>query len=834
MAEITAEYIVNHIDEAIENKYIKVFAQPVVRTLTQKVCGFEALSRWDDPIYGLISPGIFIPALEQGNLIHKLDTYVVRELCNYYKKRMVDNMPIIPASFNLSRQDFDNCDICNSIESSVVSSRVPRELIHVEITESLIGSDQEYMKEKIDDLHRMGYEVWMDDFGSEYSSLNVLKDFDFDVLKIDIKFVKGSFNDKTKKIIRSIVDMAKHIGVFSLAEGVETKEQFEFFREIGCDKIQGFYFGKPVIIDELYEYISRQNLQIEAISDRKYMEMIDRINLIGSEGFDKLSDQKKNVVSYENARPLAIVEIENGIRNILYYNTAFLEELHSIGIETTMQLHEILLNADTAVGKQVVAALSMAKYSGKTERFDFIRNNYLCTCRFIKIAENPRSEAYLCEFRNLANDTEYEKIEKLNNMSRVIYNLYERVDIIDIPGNTWTNIYSNTATSTGYTPENLENAVHKYVTNDIHPAERESFLEFYDLSTMMERIHNAPSNIITSPVRLKLNTGNEYAWMLLIITYCGLDRSKLLSCLRPMSPEEIIRIVKTHKRYHNDDDIRVNLWDAIFYNSEIGMFYKDKDRRFLDVNNAFLDYYSFESKDAVLGKTDEEVGWHIDTLSSMGDELEVIKRGIQTVFEPIDCIKNGEIHHILASKMPVYVDGKIEGLLGYFMDTENMTASIRKNDAVHDKLTGVMNTTGFMNACVVYQDSYITEKQDFAFIYFDIRHYKNINKMYGIDMGNRLLKGVADIISGIVSNTGIVARIGGDHFIVVVAATDRNKILEMGEKIHKELNNVHYIDGEKISIFVDYSYAFYSDFHNMEQMQASVRTRIQEKKDSER
>ena len=132
-----------------------------------------------------------------------------------------------------------------------------------------------------------------------------------------------------------------------------------------------------------------------------------------------------------------------------------------------MQLHEKLLEADTAVGKRVVATLSMAKYSGKTERFDFIRNNYLCTCRFIKIAENAKSEAYLCEFRNLANDTGYEKLEKLNKMSRVIYNLYERVDIIDIPGNSWTNIYSNTATNIGYTPENLENAVHKYALNDI-------------------------------------------------------------------------------------------------------------------------------------------------------------------------------------------------------------------------------------------------------------------------------------------------------------------------------------------------------------------------------
>lgn len=834
MAEITAEYIVNHIDEAIENKYIKVFAQPVVRTLTQKVCGFEALSRWDDPVYGLISPGIFIPALEKVDMVYKLDSYVVKELCVYFKKMIAENMPIIPASFNLSRQDFDHCDICNVIEENVVANRVPRDLIHVEITESLIGKDQEYMKQKVDELHELGYEVWMDDFGSEYSSLNVLKDFDFDVLKIDIKFVKGKFNDKTKKIIRSIVDMSKHIGVYSLAEGVENKEQFDFFREIGCDKIQGFYFGKPVIIDDLYEYVSKQNLQIEAISDRRYMEMIDRINLIGSEGFDKLSSRTAEFENYENARPLAIIEIENDIRNILYYNTSFLNELNSIGIDNTLQLHDILANSDTTIGKHVVSALHKAKYSCQTERFDFIKNNYLCTCRFIKIAENNKCEAYLCEFRNLANDKEYKKIEELNNMSRVLYNLYERVDIIDIEANNWINIYSNTATTIGYTPENLENAVEKYVMNDIHPAERESFKDFYKLSTMRERVRKAPFNVLTSPVRLKLNSGNEYAWMLLIITYCGDDKSKLLSCMRPMSPEEIIRIVKTKKRNTNDDDIRVNLWDAIFYNSEIGMFYKDKNRKFIDVNNAFLDYYGFDSKDAVLGKNDEEVGWHIDTISSMNDELEVIQRGIQTVFEPIDCIKNGEIHHILASKMPFYVEGKIDGLLGYFMDTESMTLNMRRNDAIHDKLTGVMNTTGFMNACVIYQDSYITEKQDFAFIYYDIRHYKKFNEIYGIDMGNKMLKKVADIISQNVANTGVVARIGGDHFIIVTAANDRNRILQMAERIHKELGSVQDLEGEKVSLFVDYSYAFYGDFHNMEQMQASVRTRIQEKKDSER
>jgi EAL domain-containing protein (putative c-di-GMP-specific phosphodiesterase class I) len=148
------------------------------------------------------------------------------------------------------------CDIFSIVEEAVREYGVPRDMIHVEITESLFVQETEKISREIERFHEAGYQVWMDDFGSGYSSLNVLKDYEFDELKIDMVFL-SNFNQKSKEIIASIVRMAKKVGIQTLAEGVETKEQFEVLKGMGVKYIQGFYFDKPVrraAFEEKYVY----------------------------------------------------------------------------------------------------------------------------------------------------------------------------------------------------------------------------------------------------------------------------------------------------------------------------------------------------------------------------------------------------------------------------------------------------------------------------------------------------------------------------------------------------------------------------------------------------
>lgn len=231
------KYIVDHIDEAIEKHYIKVFYQPVIRTITGYLCGLEGLSRWEDPVNGFLTSMDFVPVLEKYDLISKLDIFVINEICKTIYERVTNNEPIVPVSFNLSRLDFLECDIFNEVEKSLRKYDVPRDMICVEITESVFVQNKEIITSAIDKFHNAGYKVWMDDFGSGYSSLNVLKDYSFDELKIDMAFLTN-FNLKSKKIITSTIQMAKNIGVQTLAEGVENIDQYNFLRDIGCEKVQ--------------------------------------------------------------------------------------------------------------------------------------------------------------------------------------------------------------------------------------------------------------------------------------------------------------------------------------------------------------------------------------------------------------------------------------------------------------------------------------------------------------------------------------------------------------------------------------------------------------------
>ena len=245
-----AQYIVRHIDEAIENSYINVFYQPVAWAKDRTICGAEALARWIDPKYGFLSPKDFISALEDSQLIYKLDIAMLRIVCRDLRYNMDHGLPIFPVSINFSRHDFV-VDIVSLINEVTTEYNIPHHYIHIEITESALTKDEDNLKQAMDRLHELGFAIWLDDFGSGYSSFNVLKDFNFDVLKLDMKFLVGfEGNEKAKILIKSVVELANQIGIKTLCEGVETKEQAEFLKQVHCGRLQGWLIGKPISYEE--------------------------------------------------------------------------------------------------------------------------------------------------------------------------------------------------------------------------------------------------------------------------------------------------------------------------------------------------------------------------------------------------------------------------------------------------------------------------------------------------------------------------------------------------------------------------------------------------------
>ncbi|MFA6624497.1 MAG: GGDEF domain-containing phosphodiesterase, partial [Bacilli bacterium] len=277
--EIVSRYLLDHIDEAIEEGEIQVYYQPIIRSLSGKVTSLEALARWNSRKYGFLSPGIFIPLLEEHSLCWKIDSFIIEKSASYMEERKKNGEPLIPISVNISRTDLAVKDFPSFLEETVAKHHLTKDLFAVEITESATVRDPSLLKNSIDSFHQKGFEVWMDDFGSGYSSLNALHGYHFDVIKLDLFFLRN-FEESSKVILSSCVDMAKKLHIHTLAEGAETIDQIDFLKSIGVEQIQGYYYSKPIPYPELQEKLHAQTFVLENEKEREGMEKIGSINAL--------------------------------------------------------------------------------------------------------------------------------------------------------------------------------------------------------------------------------------------------------------------------------------------------------------------------------------------------------------------------------------------------------------------------------------------------------------------------------------------------------------------------------------------------------------------------
>lgn len=252
----------NHdFNKAIKNKEFKVFYQPKVNIVGDKyvLSSAEALVRWIHPELGFISPGMFIPLFEENGNIRILDRYVWREAANQIREWKEKFNVTLPVSVNVSRVDMFDADIVNTINNIVLESGISPSDIYLEITESAYNNETDQIIGIINGLREKGFRIEIDDFGSGYSSLNTLATLSFDVLKLDMKFVKDMFkNEKTLKMVGIVSDIAKYLNVIIVAEGVETVEQLNKLKEMKYDIVQGYYFSKPVNSVEFEQFFKKE------------------------------------------------------------------------------------------------------------------------------------------------------------------------------------------------------------------------------------------------------------------------------------------------------------------------------------------------------------------------------------------------------------------------------------------------------------------------------------------------------------------------------------------------------------------------------------------------
>ena len=273
------QFVINAVNKAIEEEQFVVYLQPKINLITGKPYGAEALVRWMHPKRGMIAPAEFIPVYERNGIIGRLDQYMWRKVCALLRKWIDEGKEPDPISVNVSRVNIYNPHLVEILNKIIIEYRIPPQLLNLEITESAFMEDQSLVMRTVKRLHDLGFKIMMDDFGSGYSSLNVLKDMDVDYLKIDMKFLQEekAFNGKGEKVLTSVVRMAKWLQLPSIVEGVETEEQVDFLKCIGCEYAQGFYYAKPMSVVDYEMYIAREQKKEEKVSRNENSDMINEL-----------------------------------------------------------------------------------------------------------------------------------------------------------------------------------------------------------------------------------------------------------------------------------------------------------------------------------------------------------------------------------------------------------------------------------------------------------------------------------------------------------------------------------------------------------------------------
>lgn len=251
--------ITDSMEEALADGQFQIYLQPKYRIKDEKLIGAEALVRWDHPEWGFQSPAEFILLFEKNGFITKLDQFVWDRTCAVIQDWEESGIPPISVSVNVSRADIHNADLTDILMGTVMKHSLSPSQLHLEITESAYTEDPAQIIDTVKRLRALGFIIEMDDFGSGYSSLNMLNEMPIDILKLDMKFIQNeTAKPSTRGILKFIIELARWMHLSVAAEGVETREQLGRLREIGCDYVQGFYFAKPMSCEEFTQLLAKQ------------------------------------------------------------------------------------------------------------------------------------------------------------------------------------------------------------------------------------------------------------------------------------------------------------------------------------------------------------------------------------------------------------------------------------------------------------------------------------------------------------------------------------------------------------------------------------------------
>lgn len=808
-------HVLDHVDQAIENGWVRPFYQAIVRSATGNVCGEEALARWLDPEYGELHPDQFIPVLEEAGLLQKLDMYIVDCVIRDMASKQAENVPIVPVSVNISLRDLNKVNIVEEVAKRVDAAEMPHGLLRIEFTESSSFGDAERFKSTVDGLRSFGFQVWLDDFGSGYSSLNTLQEYAFDVIKLDMDFIRDIHNEKANDIVAGIVQVAKKLKVGTLAEGVETEEQALFLEGVGCDMLQGFFYSRALPLEVVADHaLKGLGMTRENLAEAAYWDAVDSIDLI-------------DPVAHVNGRsvdgmplsefPAGVMEHRGGVWSVLRANKSFRDFLDRGGIlpntRTSLKAHPIEVEIDEDFYKAVErcdASQMWERIGGRLE--------YGTGLQFYvrKVASSSGASAYALAtvptmlgtalgsygdvpvgyavFRVFLDEAGERVVDTEYVYANTVYCEWTKAEPGSLTGRSFLEV--NGSDSVEWFPYCYRAAVlGESVQDTIYSPEIGHWIGF----------SIAPSPVEGCCVFAFTIADEEQREREEIIV--GRDTSDLII--------EIAKVFSAERSYQTAMDAVLQKLSETINPKHLFVFERGREHDWITFEwcaedmEPQIDLFERASADSV-------AMW--DKLAGEGSiiympDIEVLRDSNKVLY---DRLSRQGITHMLASAL--FDGGAIVGYLvaeNFDFDegidvkrllevassfiasrivNQRLLADL-EHAGTHDVLTGLLNRRGFDHA--INERMSASPQEPYVLALMDIDDFKMVNDLHGHDVGDEALRSLARAVTNAVPEGAILGRNGGDEFVAALfgaAATMADEAFERFTALEKgcDLGGKHY------------------------------------------
>ncbi len=779
------QYFINNLDRAISEEWIKAYHQPLIRAASGRISDEEAFARWEDPDGRVFTASDFVPVLDKENLTYKLDLYMVERVLKKMTGQAEHGLYVVSESVNLSRSDFNCCDMVDEVAKRIDASGLSRDKLSVELSERVVQSDVDYMKTVVERFQSEGIKVWMDDYGSGYSSLLILLKIRFDLLKIDKVFVDQiEINEAGQIILTELVKTALALGLDTVAEGVETAKQVRFLREIGCTKLQGFYYIHPVSLATIIER-NQKGIQIgfENPAESAYFEQLGRVNL-----YD-LALSKNDAGSlgkYFDTLPMVIFAIDDHSAKFIRCNKSYREFIFTNFRDTKSRVFEFE-TITPGHGYYSFNAVRQCAKDGKRAIIDDRLHDGRSIQLFIRrVAVNPVTgdSAVVVVVLSVSDNASDESLS-YNYIARALSADYIRLYFVDMETDKYTEYSSN--------GEFRDITIEKHGDNFFDFGREE-----FDLPVVDEDKKQLKKEFTKRNIEKSLAMHGTFS----IVTRIIIDGKPAFVNVKAVkvmaeSNHIIVGISNVDSQIRAREALERAREERLIY-SRIGALMGNYIYIYT-VNPETLSYVKYNPSGI---KSDLGIGDHGDNF--FDDIIERVPFGIYpedidfflTVFTRENVLseikENGifeNTHRLNINGKPVYVtmrativteDDVDKLIVGIFNIDEQIKReqsyekrlSIAQIKANVDDMTGVKNKHAYAETESKI-DNLIKKGRmtSFAIAVFDLNGLKHINDTLGHQAGDKFIKKGSDTICRFFKHSPVF-RVGGDEFVVIVTGYD--------------------------------------------------------------